>query len=114
LASFRGVLDITTTELADELVGGIRSAGPRRLEAAGETGIPQVVSAGAIDMVNFGPPDTVPAGFEGRRFYHHNPSATLMRTTAEDNSRLGEIVATKLNRTTGPTRFVMPLQGCPP
>jgi uncharacterized protein (UPF0261 family) len=108
---FRGVLDITTHELADELVGGIRSAGPRRLEAAGEMGVPQVVSAGAIDMVNFGPPETVPARFEGRRFYRHTPSATLMRTTLDENAQLGEIVAAKLNHATGPTRFVMPLKG---
>ena len=108
---FHGVLDLTTTELADELVGGVRSAGPRRLEAAGEMGIPQVVSAGALDMVNFGALETVPAKFNGRRFYQHNPSVTLMRTTKEENSQLGEIVAAKLNRATGPTRFVMPLKG---
>ena len=108
---FRAVLDLTTTELADELVGGIRSAGPHRLEAAGEMGIPQVVSAGAIDMVNFGPPDTIPSKFKGRRFYRHNPSATLMRTTPEENAQMGETVAAKLNRATGPTRFVMPLRG---
>jgi uncharacterized protein (UPF0261 family) len=108
---FRAVLDITTTELADELVGGIRSAGPHRLEAAGEMGIPQVVSAGAIDMVNFGPPDTIPTRFNGRRFYRHNPSATLMRTTPEENAKMGEIVADKLNKAIGPTRFVMPLRG---
>jgi uncharacterized protein (UPF0261 family) len=108
---FRAVLDVTTTELADELVGGIRSAGPRRLEAAGEMGVPQVVSAGAIDMVNFGPPDTIPDRFKSRRLYRHNPSATLMRTTPEENAKLGEIVAAKLNRATGPTRLVMPLRG---
>jgi uncharacterized protein (UPF0261 family) len=108
---FRAVLDVTTTELADELVGGIRSAGPHRLEAAGEMGIPQVVSAGALDMVNFGPPDTVPKRLKGRLLYRHNPTATLLRTNVEENLRLGEMVADKLNRATGSTRFVMPLRG---
>jgi uncharacterized protein (UPF0261 family) len=108
---FRGVLDITTTEVPDELVGGIRSAGPLRLEAAGAMGIPQVVSAGAIDMVNFGPRDTVPAKFSGRRVYQHTPGATLMRTTPEENAEMGEWIADKLNRATGPTRFVMPRKG---
>ena len=78
---FAGVLDITTTELADELVGGILSAGPARLTAAAEMGIPQVVSVGALDMVNFGPRDTVPARFAARKFHIHNASVTLMRTT---------------------------------
>src|SRR5207237_4429782 len=72
----RGVLDLTTTELADELVGGTLSAGPDRLTAAGLRGVPQVISLGALDMVNFGPPDTVPDKFRGRRFYQHNPSVT--------------------------------------
>ena len=76
-----GVLDITTTELADELAGGVLSAGPHRLEAAGEMGIPQVVSLGALDMVNFGAPETVPEKYRGRLFYQHNPQVTLMRTT---------------------------------
>jgi uncharacterized protein (UPF0261 family) len=108
---FRGILDITTHELMDELVGGIRTAGPDRLRAAGKTGTPQLVAPGAIDMVNFGPPDTVPTRFQGRLFYPHNPKTTLMRTTPEENAALGKIMAEKLNRAVGPTTFVMPLQG---
>ena len=82
-----GVLDATTTELADELVGGVLSAGPDRLEAAGAAGVPQVVSLGALDMVNFGPRETVPPRFEGRNLYVHNPTVTLMRTTPEECAR---------------------------
>jgi len=107
----RGVLDITTTELADELVGGMLSAGPDRLEAAGAAGIPQVVSVGALDMVNFGAPDTVPARHAGRLFYQHNPLVTLMRTTPEENARLGAIIAGKLSRATGPTVLMIPERG---
>ncbi|SDF71098.1 Tm-1-like ATP-binding domain-containing protein [Sporolituus thermophilus] len=107
----KGVLDITTTEWADELVGGILNAGPERLEAAGKAGIPQVVSVGALDMVNFGPRDTVPAKFKHRKFYQHNPTVTLMRTTVEECARLGEIIAEKLNQTTGPTALFLPLKG---
>src|SRR5260221_5320744 len=85
-----GVLDITTTELADELVGGVLSAGPSRLEAAGTLGIPQVVSLGALDMVNFGPLESVPVKFRGRNLYQHNATVTLMRTTADENAELGK------------------------
>jgi uncharacterized protein (UPF0261 family) len=106
-----GVLDITTTELADELVGGILSAGPTRLTAAGEIGIPQVVSVGGLDMVNFGPRDTVPAKFADRKFHVHNASVTLMRTTPEENARLGEEIAKKLAAAKGPTVLMLPLQG---
>ena len=106
-----GVLDLTTTELADELAGGVMSAGPHRLEAAGERGIPQVVCPGAIDMVNFGPLDSVPAKFRERRFHVHNPTVTLMRTTAEECAALGRITAEKLNRAWGPVTFLMPLRG---
>jgi len=106
-----GVMDITTTELADELVGGVLSAGPRRLEAAGEKGIPQVVCPGAIDMVNFGPLETVPQKFKGRQLYVHNPTVTLMRTTTEECAQLGQITARKLNQARGPTVFLMPLRG---
>ncbi|WP_033290692.1 Tm-1-like ATP-binding domain-containing protein [Amycolatopsis jejuensis] len=94
---FDAVLDLTTTEWADEIVGGILSAGPHRLEAAGRAGVPQVVSLGATDMVNFGPPDTVPARFTGRRFYQHNAENTLMRVTPEEAERIGAAIAGKLN-----------------
>jgi uncharacterized protein (UPF0261 family) len=106
-----GVLDVTTTEWADELVGGVLSAGPDRLEAAGDAGIPQVVSTGALDMVNFGPRDSVPEEFEGRQFHVHNPQVTLMRTTPAENAELGEIIAGKLDAATGPTALVLPLDG---
>ncbi len=108
---FDGVLDITTTEWCDELVGGVLNAGPTRLEAAGKKGIPQVVSTGALDMVNFGPYDTIPTQFKGRNFYKHNPTVTLMRTTVEENRQLGEIIATKLNMTNSPTTLMLPLKG---
>ena len=106
-----GVLDVTTTELADELVGGVLSAGPDRLEAAGELGVPQVVAPGALDMVNFGPPDTVPEQFKDRIFYQHNPTVTLMRTTVEENAELGRIMGQKLSRAKGPTSVIIPKQG---
>ena len=106
-----GVLDVTTTEWADELVGGVLSAGPERLAATGEAGIPQVVSTGALDMVNFGPRDSVPEEFEGRQFHIHNPQVTLMRTTPEENAELGAIIAEKLNAATGPTALALPLDG---
>ncbi len=107
----KGVLDITTTEWADELAGGVLSAGPHRLEAAGRSGLPQVVSVGALDMVNFGPPDTVPAKYKDRLFYQHNPTVTLMRTTPEECRRLGEIIAAKLNAAQGPVALFLPLKG---
>jgi uncharacterized protein (UPF0261 family) len=106
-----GVLDITITELADELVGGVLSAGPDRLEAAGNHGIPQVVSLGALDMVNFGPVDTVPEKFHNRRLYKHNPTVTLMRTTPQECAELGRIIARKLNRAKGPVALFIPLRG---
>ena len=106
-----GVLDLTTTELADDLVGGVLSAGPDRLEAAGELGLPQVVSLGALDMVNFGPRETVPPQFEGRNLYVHNPTITLMRTTPEECAELGRRIARKLSAATGPTALFVPLQG---
>ena len=106
-----GVLDITTTELADELVGGILSAGRDRLTAAAIRGVPQVISLGALDMVNFGPVDSVPKKFEGRRFYQHNANVTLMRTTPEENDRLGKEIAEKASAARGPTAILMPLKG---
>lgn len=106
-----GVLDLTTTEWCDELVGGVLAAGPNRLEAAGRCKVPQVVSTGALDMVNFGPYDSVPKEFKDRNLYKHNPSVTLMRTTVEENRKLGEIIANKLNQTKGPTALMLPLKG---
>jgi uncharacterized protein (UPF0261 family) len=106
-----GVLDITTTELADELVGGVLTAGRDRLTAAAIRGVPQVISLGALDMVNFGPPDTVPAKFKDRRFYQHNPNVTLMRTTPEENDKLGKEIAEKASAARGPTAILMPLRG---
>jgi uncharacterized protein (UPF0261 family) len=106
-----GVLDITTTELADELVGGVLTAGRDRLTAAALKGVPQVISLGALDMVNFGPPETVPKRFEGRRFYQHNPTVTLMRTTPEENDKLGKEIAEKASAARGPTALLVPLKG---
>ncbi|TCC58205.1 UPF0261 family protein [Kribbella pittospori] len=106
-----GVLDLTTTELADELVGGVFSAGPDRLTAAGCAGIPQVVSVGALDMVNFGPLDTVPPQFADRNLFVHNPTVTLMRTTPAECSELGRRLATRLNGSTGPVALLLPLRG---
>ena len=108
---FAGVLDVTTTEWADEVVGGVLSAGPGRLSAAGRKGIPQVVSVGALDMVNFGAPDTIPAQFRDRRLYRHNPSVTLMRTTPEECREIGERIATQLNRAKGPVVVLIPERG---
>jgi uncharacterized protein (UPF0261 family) len=102
----QGLLDITTTELADDLVGGIFSAGPNRMAAASEMGIPQIVSVGAMDMVNYGPPDSVPAVHAGRLFYPHNPTTTLMRTTVEENAQLGRRLAAKLS-TCSPSQAVL-------
>jgi uncharacterized protein (UPF0261 family) len=106
-----GVLDVTTTELCDELVGGVLAAHPKRLEVAGSLGVPQVVSLGALDMVNFGPMDTVPEGFRSRNLYVHNPSVTLMRTTPEECAELGRRIARKLSAATGPTALFVPLRG---
>ena len=107
----KGVLDITTTELADELVGGILSAGNERLTAAGIMGIPQIISVGALDMVNFGPMDTVPEKFRSRMLYAHNSNVTLMRTTPEENDLLGKEIALKANAAKGPTAIIFPLHG---
>lgn len=106
-----GVLDLTITELADELVGGIASAGPNRLEAAGKMGIPQVIVPGAVDIVNFGSPESIPERYSRRLFYRHSPNATLMRTNLEENAELGLITAAKLNVSLGPVAVVIPLKG---
>jgi uncharacterized protein (UPF0261 family) len=106
-----GALDATTTELADELIGGVLSAGPDRLEMAGSLGIPQVVSLGALDMCNFGPRDTVPPQFADRNLYVHNANVTLMRTTEEECAELGRIIARKLNAARGPLTVFIPLGG---
>ncbi|MBP7948537.1 MAG: Tm-1-like ATP-binding domain-containing protein [Verrucomicrobiales bacterium] len=103
-----GVLDVTTTEWADELVGGILSAGPQRLDAAAKMGIPSVVAPGCLDMVNFGPPETVPTAFSGRNFYQHNPQVTLMRTTADECRQLGGILSKKINACTAPVTVAIP------
>jgi uncharacterized protein (UPF0261 family) len=103
-----GVLDVTTTEWADELVGGFLTAGPTRLEAAAKTGTPAVVTPGCLDMVNFYGPESVPQKFQGRRFYQHNPQVTLMRTTPEENAELGKILAQKLNASEGPVSVLIP------
>ncbi len=106
-----GVCDLTTTELADDLVGGVLSAGPHRLELAGAKGLPQVVSLGALDMVNFGPMETVPPKFADRNLFVHNPTVTLMRTTTEEMAELGRRIAAKLAAATGPTELFIPLRG---
>lgn len=106
-------LDITTTEWADELCGGILSAGPRRLEGPGRAGIPHVIAPGCLDMVNFGSFETVPSKYReaGRLFYEWNPMVTLMRTNEEENIALGKILAEKANRSGTPTAFILPLRG---
>jgi ABC transporter permease protein len=108
---FKGVLDITTTEWCDEIVGGVLGAGPNRLEAAGRNHVPQVVSVGALDMVNFGPIDTIPEKFKNRNLYKHNPTVTLMRTTVEENIKFGQKIAEKLNASFGKTVLILPLKG---
>jgi uncharacterized protein (UPF0261 family) len=106
-----GVLDMTTTELADEQVGGFLSAGPDRLTAAGKAGVPQVVSTGALDMVNFYAPDSVPPRFKDRLFYRHNAVVTLMRTTPEENAAIGAEMTRKLSAARGPVAVLLPSRG---
>lgn len=105
------VLDLTITEIADELVGGIFSAGPERLAAAGNAGLPQVIVPGAIDMVNFGAPSTLPERFAGRKFVSHTPLSTLMRTTPMENAAMARFVAEALNRAGGPVAVLLPDKG---
>ena len=107
----KGVLDLTTTEWCDQVVGGVLAAGPDRCAAAATCGVPAVVSVGACDMVNFGPWDTVPAQFAGRNLYKHNPTVTLMRTTAEECAEIGRQIAEKVNLSTGPCAVMLPLRG---
>jgi len=106
-----GVLDLTTTEWADELCGGVFSAGATRLDAAALTGIPQVVAPGCLDMVNFWAPETVPARYAARKLFRWNPNVTLMRTNVEENRELGSILAAKVNQSTGPIKILLPLRG---
>jgi uncharacterized protein (UPF0261 family) len=110
----QGSYDVTTTEWADQLCGGVFDAGPTRLDAAGERGIPQVVAPGCLDMVNFGAEETVPERYRAdpaRKFYVWNPQVTLMRTTPEENARLGAILAEKANAARGPVQIFLPLRG---
>jgi uncharacterized protein (UPF0261 family) len=106
-----GVIDMTTTEIADHVVGGVLSAGPDRIGAVARTGVPYVGSVGALDMVNFGAPDTVPPQFADRNLHVHNPQVTLMRTTVAENTAIGEFIAAKLNACNGPVRFLLPEGG---
>lgn len=106
-----GVLDITTTEWADELAGGVLGAGPTRLEAAARGGVPAILTPGCLDMVNFGEPASVPARYQGRRFYQHNAQVTLMRTDPGECAELGRILAAKANLSTGPVTVLLPLGG---
>jgi len=106
-----GVLDLTTTELADDLVGGIHSAGPDRLTAAGDAGVPQIVTLGALDMADFGPIDTVPEEYADRHLFEHSPEVTLMRTSPGECRQLGAEIAEKLNAARGPTELFVPLEG---
>src|SRR5262249_52846444 len=106
-----GVLDITTTEIADELVGGVLTAGPERMDALIRARVPYVGSCGALDMGDFWAMDTVPARFRGRTLYKHNDNVTLMRTTVEENYQIGRFIVDKLNRMDGPVRFLIPEGG---
>lgn len=106
-----GLIDVTTTEVADLLVGGIFPCTEDRFGAVIRTGLPYVGSVGAVDMVNFGARNTVPPQFEERHFHVHNAQVTLMRTTPEENRRIGGFIVARLNRMTGPIRFLLPLQG---
>jgi uncharacterized protein (UPF0261 family) len=106
-----GVIDVSTTEVADEIGGGVLSAGPTRLDVFARHAVPYVGSCGALDMVNFGGWDSVPERFKGRRLYRHNPSVTLMRTNVDENRLMGEFIAAKLNAMQGPVRFLIPEGG---
>ena len=105
------VLDMTTTEICDLIVGGVLSAGEERLDSIARTGVPYVGSCGALDMVNFWARETVPRRFEGRLFHVHNAQVTLMRTTADESAKVGQWIGDKLNRCQGPVRFLLPEKG---
>ena len=105
------LIDVTTTEIADELCGGVLSAGPDRLDAVIRTGIPYIGSVGACDMVNFGSPETVPSKYKDRLFYHHNPQVTLMRTTKQECMAIGQFIGDKLNQCYGPVHILLPTKG---
>jgi uncharacterized protein (UPF0261 family) len=107
----RGVIDVTTTEVCDLLMGGIFPATEDRFGAIARTGVPYVGSCGALDMVNFGPEQSVPERYAGRKLYRHNPQVTLMRTTPEENARMGAWIGERLNRCNGPVRFLIPEKG---
>jgi uncharacterized protein (UPF0261 family) len=106
-----GVIDVSTTEIADEIGGGVLSAGPTRLDVFARHPLPYVGSCGALDMINFGAWDTVPERFKGRKLYRHNPTVTLMRTTVDECRAIGAFLAGKLNAMTGPVRFLIPEGG---
>lgn len=108
-----GVLDITTTEWADTVCGGVFDAGPERLSAPGRRGIPHLIAPGCVDMANFGAPGSVPARYReaGRLFHEWNPNVTLMRTNVEENQRMGKVFAEKANAAAGPVAFLLPLRG---
>jgi len=108
---FEGLLDVTTTEWADELVGGVLAAGPERLDAAAAMSIPQVIAPGCLDMVNYWARDTVPIEHDDRKFYEWTSNVTLMRTTPQENTALGQILAEKANRSSAPVAFFLPLRG---
>jgi uncharacterized protein (UPF0261 family) len=108
---FAGLLDVTTTEWADQLTGGVLSAGPERMDAAAQQALPQVIAPGCLDMANFWAADTVPDKYKARKFYKWNPNVTLMRTTPEENAELGRILAQKANQSTAPVAFFLPLKG---
>ncbi|MGC4013585.1 MAG: Tm-1-like ATP-binding domain-containing protein [Luteolibacter sp.] len=106
-----GVLDITTTEWADEITGATLSAGPERLDATAAAKVPSIVVPGCVDMANFGEPSTVPERYSGRNFYIHNPQVTLMRTSPAECAELGRIIAEKVNSYTAPTAILLPRKG---
>jgi uncharacterized protein (UPF0261 family) len=107
----KGCIDVTTTEICDLMMGGVFSAGEARLDALAAAGLPYVGSCGALDMVNFGARETIPEKYRGRNIYIHNPQVSLMRTTAEENRRMGEWIGAKLNKFVGPVRFLIPEKG---